>query len=220
MSSKTVSPKSAGSPGWFWNAFRRAVRSRCVDEAVLSGSRSWTKAVTAAAVEVCTSLGGDVAVGTETGVTWTMPEGVTRKGRLDVSATRPGAPRLLVAFETELAPVGYLGRRHEKTWREEFEKLCGVPAELRVLSSYFLHGTGGTFEAFLRGELESMRVNFDRAEPGAWLFVFGSEDSRKDPDQPWLAFTLREDFLLEPLPLGEPTLRPRRVARGLDPASE
>jgi len=203
----------------FWTHFRREIRARCTSEAVLGSSRAWTKCATEAASAACTAYDPLAEVERETWVTWRDRDGRIRDGRLDVSARRSGAQRFSVAFETELAPVGYQGRTHAKTWREEFVKLCSVDADLRVLSSYFLAGTGPTFDAFLRLQLAELEDASRRALSGPWLLVFGSEDSTRDADQPWLAYEFDARGAPTPILDGSP-LRPRRIARGLDPRHE
>lgn len=190
-------------PEWFWKMFRQELRSSCTESA-LDSSRSWTKVVIAAAVRVCEQLSQGVIVQQE------------RPMRLDVSARLPNDDCLAIAFESELAPVGYMGRTHEKTWREEFVKLCGIPAQLRVLSSYFLPGTGSTFEDFLRRQLNELSVYFQNSAPGKWLLVFGSENSTRDPDQPWLAFSLDQNYVLRRVDDEGELFCPRRIARGLE----
>jgi hypothetical protein len=192
------------SPEWFWEHFRRELSKVCT-EAALNSSPGWTRAVIGAAVIVCQQLGNGVIVERE------------MHGRVDVSARFPGAPQLAVALESELAPVGYMGRKHGKTWREEFVKLCTISAEMRVLSSYFLPRTGRSFEGFLRGQLDHMADAFRNATPSSWLLVFGSENSSQDPDQPWLPFALEPNLCLRALPPAPVPFCPRRIARGLDP---
>jgi hypothetical protein len=50
------------------------------------------------------------------------------------------------------------------------------------------------FEPFLRGQLDELAPCFRSAATSKWLLVFGSENSNRDPDQPWLPFTLEPDF--------------------------
>lgn len=194
------------SPEWFWQAFRRELYPGCTDEA-LSSSRAWTKVVIAAAERTCEQLGNEVVVRRE------------YPNRLDVSARFSSDSELAIAFESELAPVGYMGRTHAKTWREEFVKLCRIPARLRVLSSYFMPGTGRAFESFLRRQLDELAEHFRTATPGQWLLTFGSEDSTRDPDQPWLCFSLDPDLSLRRVDNTEKPFCPRRIARGLDASS-
>lgn len=191
-------------PEWFWTSFRRRLCAEgvCTEEN-LSSSRRWTKQVIAAAVEVCRELGDEVVVRQET------------PHRLDVSASRPGGEKLLVAFESELAPVGYMNRKHAKTWREEFVKLWGIPAELRVLSAYFMPGTGKTFPHFLRQQLDDLRAHVAGPPSGKWLLVFGSENSEKDWEQHWLAFSFGADGAIREI-CHDLRFRPRCIARGID----
>jgi hypothetical protein len=203
----------------FWNHFRREIRARCTSDAVLSSSRSWTKCATDAASAACRAFDPLVEVERETSVDWRDRDGSLRGGRLDVSARRRGSTRFTIAFETELAPVGYKGRTHGKTWREEFVKLCSVDAELRVLSSYFVAGSGSSFDGYLRRQLAELKDVFECGRPGPWLLVFGSEDSTRDAEQPWLAYELDARGTPSPITSGL-ALRPRLVARGIDPRSE
>jgi hypothetical protein len=106
-----------------------------------------------------------------------------------------------------------MGRAHKKTWREEFVKLCRISAKLRVLSAYFLPGTGATFTEFLRCELDSMRDSFVAASPSEWLLLYGSENTNRDPQQAWLAFSLQPDFQLRLIDT-VPPFCPRMIARG------
>ncbi len=155
---------------------------------------------------MCQQLGGNVDVQHE------------RPMRLDVSARFRGDAQLSIAFESELAPVGYMGRLDKRTWRDEFKKLCGIPAHLRVLSGYFMPGTGSDFESFLRQQVSDMANQFLQSTPGNWLLVFGSENSTKDPDQPWLPYSIGTNLQIISISHTSPSFCPRRIARGLDPA--
>lgn len=207
----------SGLPQIFWDAFRKRWRARLAGwgplSAPLSGqvrTQAWTEVLKSAGEQACRDLadahGVPCSVGRE------------RHGRLDVFAAVPGQVRLLVAFESELAYWGYNGASG-KDWRQEFPKLCRVDACLRVLSSTFKAGTGASFPAFLRGRLDSMAADFRTASPGAWCLIFGPEDTRRDPHQPWLAYSLELDFSLRLL-RSEVPLRPRQVIEGREPAVE
>jgi hypothetical protein len=224
-------------PQWFWDEYRRRLR-RSVTTAILNEelprwkneypSSTWAKK---AAYDVCRTLGEKVIVkadlpgvtGGEATVTWEDPPGTIQSGRSDVAASLPGRSRFLISYEHEGAAVGYKGKKNNKNWREEFVKLCGVDADLKVLSSYFLSKTGSGFLDFLRRELETMRQHF-RPEDGAkWLLIYGPDYSSKDPTQPWLAYELKPDFTLARLLDGSGDrfpFRPRLVAEGKDSQQE
>jgi hypothetical protein len=193
------------SPERFWERLSFRLARKCSNE-VLNDSKQWTQVVTNAAIEACHDLDERLVVEKEKSY---------KLFRIDVAASLlvAGETRIAIAFESELAAVNYMGRKHAKTWREEFVKLCQIPAELRVLSSYFVHGTGANFPDFLRRQLNDLEENFREAVPGKWLLVYGSDDSRHDADQEWLPYTLEPDFTLRPIS-GKIIFRPRRIATG------
>ena len=132
-------------------------------------------------------------------------------------ATDGQTGEFVVAFESELAYWGYNGGI--KDWREEFNKLCTIKAELCVLSSTFKPLTGPQFPAFLRERLDSMRDNFSNGEQGGFCLCYGPEDSTKDREHPWLAYSLERDFALR-LQTSAFRLRQRHVIEGAEPSSE
>src|SRR5688572_30145615 len=114
----------------FWDAFRRRWRWKLAAwEGVALGKRggeithAWTEMLKQAAEEACK----DCAVALDREVI------IEREGhgRLDVFAEDRHTGKLIVAFESELAYWGY--GSSGKDWRQEFPKLCGKAAELRVL---------------------------------------------------------------------------------------
>ncbi|HZU95571.1 MAG TPA: hypothetical protein VFF73_02605, partial [Planctomycetota bacterium] len=158
--------------------------------------------------------------GGEEQVSWNCPvrcRAISPSG-LDVSARLPGDARRAIAFESELAPLGWKKRTYLKTWIEEFVKLCCVDAKLRVLSSYFLPGESPTFVETLHMVFRRFKPMVDSATPGKWLLVFGSFESSREPSVPWLPFAWEtgagpSDVALRPL---TGVLRPRRIASGED----
>lgn len=204
-------------PQIFWDCFRQTVRRNLPSwetRKANCGRRvndEWTALITESAEVGCEEyaqkLGREVVIGRE------------RHGRLDVYAEDQGTGALFVAFETELAWWGYNGSSG-KDWREEFPKLCNTPAEIRVLSSYFKTGTGGTFPAFLRVKLDSMKASFDAGyKEGDFCLIFGPESSMNDRNQPWLAFSLERDFTLRKL-TSPKLLIPWRVYKGEESSVE
>jgi hypothetical protein len=179
----------------FWDSFREDWRMRLrtwkmESSNVARGKANtalWTEFIKRSAEEACHAVarqfGRHVNVGRE------------RHGRLDVHAVDAATNHLFIAYESELAYWGYNGDSG-RDWRQEFPKLCSKSAELRVLSSTFPAGTGASFEGLLLERLRSMRTAFDQAEAGEFCLIFGPEDTRSDPTQPWVAYSLMADFTL------------------------
>jgi hypothetical protein len=203
----------------FWDAYRPAMRKRmALWDVRASGKRgrkrtdAWTELMIESAIEACERYA--CHYGRSLIVT---PEVTYRCYRIDVLATDRQTGEFVVAFESELAYWGYRGGT--KDWREEFSKLCAIKAELRVLSSTFRPLTGPQFPAFLRERLDSMREHFVNGEQGGFCLGYGPEDSTKDREHPWLAYSLERDFTLRPLVAAVP-LRQRRVIEGVEPSLE
>lgn len=203
-------------PQAFWDAFRRRWRNRlgtwaemCRNMSSSQVTPAWTEMIKKAAEEACDDFakqcGADVIIGRE------------RHGRLDVFAEDRRSSKLVVAFESELAYWGYKGGI--KDWRQEFPKLCDKKADLRVLVSTFEPGTGNIFEKFLAEKISSMKACFDRGAPGDFCLIFGPEDTRRDPRQCWLAYSLERDLILRPLASAK-LLHPRLVITGEEPCTE
>jgi hypothetical protein len=184
-------------PQIFWDCFRKAFRRKLPSWKAGDATADWTKLITASTTDACNDYGQNPHRELEV-----RYEG---NGRIDVYAVDKRTGAIVVAFETELARWGYNGSSG-KDWREEFQKLCKIKAELRVLSSYFKNGTGGKFHEFLQDKLNLMKGNFDERCDGDFCFIFGPERSRKDPEQPWLAYSLEPNFTLRELTSSKPLI--------------
>jgi hypothetical protein len=204
-------------PQLFWDAFRKRFRAN-IPSLKADELADWTALRTRSGVEACAiyarGIGREVVIGTEGH--YQLPTG--RRARMDVYARDRSTGELVVAFESELAWWGYNGTSG-KDWSEEFPKLCGIRADLRVLTSTFKVGTGAGFPAFLREKLDSMRGAFDRREPGEFCLAFGPEYSKKDPRQDWLAFAVEDDYSLRSLTSAKPLIT-HLIWDGKEPPTE
>jgi hypothetical protein len=228
---KAAAVASAVEPQGFWDAFRRELGIAIKKEPLALNDEDvkLTPVVIRVAGAVCDQIGPGVRVqsaprGGEEQVSWHCPERnrLISPSGLDVSAWLPGASRRAIAFESELAPLGWNGRTYLKTWLEEFAKLCQVDAELRVLSSYFLPGESSRFEETLRSVFKRFDSTIRGGKPGKWLLLFGSFESSREPHVPWLAFEWeigndRAEHSLKPL---TGAFRPRRIALGQEEPSQ
>jgi hypothetical protein len=150
----------------FWPLYRDEVRRRGSVEALRSSS-VWTKVAINAAKAVCLTAG--LKIGNEL--------------YLDV-----------MGYEQREAGVNFnwdlrVAFEHENTrnWQDELCKLCHVIANLRVLVAYF--PMRECIERQLQEKIDLMGARATRAADCQWLFIFGPEDSRRNP-VPWVAYTL------------------------------
>jgi hypothetical protein len=196
-------------PQQFWDTYRPIWRRHIARWRDGMSTPFWTRLITDAATEACEAMAEHLGV----------PLEVDHEGplRIDVFAENPRNRKRVIAFESELAYWGYNGSSG-KDWREEFPKLCRIPSQLRVLSSTFKPGTGTGFDAFLREKLDSMRASFDAAIPSEWCLIFGPEDTRQDPDEPWRAYAMNADFSIRRLRSARPLL-PRWIIEGRESAT-
>jgi hypothetical protein len=119
--------------------------------------------------------------------------------RLDVHAENQDTGELLIAFESEQGQYGRKGG-----WENEFRKLCGIQARLRVITGQFKVGEGKRYPQQLQSQLNQHRSTFAAGERGEFLLIFGPEYNRRDPGQPWLVYTLSEDMTLTQLSADAP----------------
>jgi hypothetical protein len=195
----------------FWDSFRKSWRASLprYKDSFNDPKRwttDWTELIKQAAEQACHGLAASLNCEVEVG----------REGynRTDVHAIDRGSRKLLVAFESELAPWGKKG-----DWRQEFGKLCEADAVLRVLSGTFTPGTGRTFPVFLREKLDYLRASFDKGHSGGFCLIFGPGPFDQDPEQAWLAYSLERDYSVRELVSASPLI-PLRVIRGQEGTEE
>lgn len=184
----------------FWRLYWKSVEAECIKHSPTSfltiRSREWTSLITKAAKKACEGYaqqyqGENCIPRCELPVSWKTPTG-SRRGRQDVSLLLACAGELVVAFEHEGARWGLNGSSG-KDWREEFVKLCGISAKLRILSSYHKIGEGSRLSEFLRERISFLRGEFISIGRGEFLIIFGPEYSPRAPEENWQAFSVTDD---------------------------
>jgi hypothetical protein len=192
-----VAARRTPTPEWFWERFSLALGAQLssVEDPLWKG---WTACAKTAAATACAELDPAAIVRGQPGTSeerteWLCPH----RGRLitssgvDVSVRVPGRARRAIAFESEGGkPPRSIAADFEKTWLEEFAKLCCVDAELRVLCAFFARDGHDLVEDQVRSACARFAAAVASAVPGEMLLLFGPYDSRLEPRTPWRALAL------------------------------
>lgn len=206
-------------PQLFWDEFRPRLRV---------GFRDWNaieadlrrKAASAGRAFRCSDISTPIRTRSAIEACYAFGERLGRKlkvgqegfKRTDVHAV--DFDSLVVALETELSRPG-----QKDDWRHEFEQLCAMPAELRVLTGTIAGNKWTGYQDYLEGWLKPFRAKFEAGHSGMFCLAFGPEDSKKYPDHYWLAYSLEPDYTLRELDSAK-KLRPRPLIDWVEPVEE